>query len=145
MDFWRVGTAFLLGATAVVCTSCSQQRICNGPAQQPPTLLIDGGAWAAAHPSAQLIACLAGTCTLPASGKALAQPAAEPIEVVLPDMGDPRAPVQLSLTATDAGRDMLKMKLKITLREIDEVGACGTVSQWRTSAELTPTGELRLE
>ena len=137
--------ALLLGAAALVCTSCTRQATCNGPEQQPPSLLLDAGTWAAAHPSAQLTSCLAGICSPLASGKALAQQTAEPIEIVLPQTSDPRSPVQLSITATEAGRDLVKISRMITLNETDEAGACGTVSQWKTSAELTSTGELVLK
>ncbi|MET3808846.1 hypothetical protein ABIB25_005876 [Nakamurella sp. UYEF19] len=145
MNRWKLLVALLLGATALVCTSCTQQRICNGPEQQPPSLLLDAGTWAAAHPSAQLTSCLAGTCTPPASSKGLAEQTAEPIEIVLPQTSDPRSPVQLSITASEAGRDVVKISSMITLDETDEAGACGTVLQWKTSAELKSSGELVLK
>jgi hypothetical protein len=135
---WRRRLAGAMAAALVVAslTGCAW-GVCAGPAQFPAGVWLDPSPWLATHPDSSLTACLDGTCVTADAA------ATSVLQLIVPYRHSPQpGRATYTLTITSPAPKPLDVRRRVTLREGQVTGPCGTVTWWDADARLQADGRL---
>ncbi|GHE09608.1 hypothetical protein GCM10010339_62510 [Streptomyces alanosinicus] len=127
-------------AMGVVVGCASPPRVCNGPNEPAPDVLLDVAPWVASHQQATVRACVDGRCqTIPGTSPRVRS-------LFLPTSAGPDAgrTVTVTVTADESDRRVLRVSRRVRPVRHTEDGACGRASWWQTPMTLTAAGELQV-
>jgi len=139
----RSGATRLLWMAAlaiVAVAACASPKVCNGPNEPAPDVLLDVAPWAASHRQATVRACVNDRC------QAISGTSPNVHSLFLPTPAGPDAghTVMVTVTADESDRQVLRVSRRVRPVHQTEDGPCGRITWWQTPMTLTAAGELRM-
>ena len=139
----RFSVVRLLGAGTVMigalagCTT--QPTVCPASAVYAfPSVQLNVSAWTRSHPQATVRACADTHCVSYRAGEVGAH-----LHVPTSPRTDPRRMVTITLTADQAGQQVLRTNTLVRLVHHTKHDPCGPRDWWTASVTLTATGQLQ--